>query len=273
MARQLEGTIAVITGAGSGIGRETALLCALRGAHLALCDVNETGVKETAELARANRVEVLAEVVDITNADEVEAFAATVYDRFGRVDLLINNAGIAVLGNFFDTELDDWRRMLDVNVMGAVHNCRAFVPRMLEQPARAQIVNVASSVGYLPLPAMHAYSVTKFASLGFSQVLRTELAPHGIGVTAICPGMINTAITRTSPVRGERAHERETKLQRVYERRGYGPEKVAVHILDAARRNKAVAPITAEAHLAYLLSRLAPAAARWMARVLDKAFA
>ena len=219
MAPRLDGTIAVITGAGSGMGRETAVLAARQGAHLALCDINEAGLKESAELAMARRVEVLTQVVDVSDAADMQAFAAAVYDRFGRVDLLVNNAGIAVLATFLDTELSDWTRMLDVNVMGVVHGSHAFVPKMVQQGSGGQIVNVASTTSYQPLPAMHAYSVTKSAAFGLSEALRIELAPHGIGVTAVCPGVINTAIT-TSIVRGERADQRRAKLQMLYAQRG-----------------------------------------------------
>ncbi|MBV8292555.1 MAG: SDR family NAD(P)-dependent oxidoreductase [Mycobacterium sp.] len=270
MTARLDGHIAVITGAGSGIGRETAVLAARQGASLALCDINETGLKETAELARTHRAEVLTQVVDVSDPADMEAFAAAVYDSFGRVDLLVNNAGIAVLATFMETELADWDRQLQVNLMGVVHGCRAFVPRMIKQPARAQIVNVASMLGYQAMSAMHAYSVTKFAVFGFSEALRDELAPHGIGVTTICPGMINTAITHTSLVRGEHATERLTKLQRLYARRGYGPDKVAARLLMAARRNKAVAPISPEAHVAYVVSRVAPPLSRWMTHMAAK---
>ena len=112
---------------------------------------------------------------------------------------------------------------------------------------------------------MFAYSTSKFAVFGLSEGLRMELRPHGIGVTTVCPGFINTPITKTSIVRGDDAAERQDKLARLHARRGYGPDKVAVGILDAARRNRAVAPVTPEAHLSYVLSKLAPTAARWMA--------
>jgi len=263
VAQRLDGKKAVITGAGSGIGRETALLCARRGADLALCDVDETGLEATAGAARALGAEVFTERVDVADAERMSALAASVHERFEGVDLLVNNAGIGVVARFLETELSDWQRLMAINVMGVVHGCHFFVPRMVQRGRGGHVVNVASQAGFQANPALNAYSTTKFAVFGFSEALRAELGPHGIGVTAVCPGIVNTAITRTSPIRGERAEERQAKLARLYERRGYGPEKVAVQILRAVERNRAVAPVTPEAHLGYVLSHLAPPLSRW----------
>jgi NAD(P)-dependent dehydrogenase (short-subunit alcohol dehydrogenase family) len=264
MSKKLDGKVVVITGAGSGIGRETALLCARRGASLAVCDVNEAGLDETAKAARATGSDVLTRRVDVSDAEQVAAFASAVHERFSGVDLLINNAGIGIGATFAQTELEDWERQLQINVMGVVHGCRSFVPHMIERGS-GQIVNVSSGAGFLATPFMLAYSATKFAVFGLSEGLRMELRPHGIGVTTLCPGFINTPIIGTSIVRGEHAAERQQKRIKLHKRRGYGPEKVAVQILKSAQRNRAVAPVTTEARLTYVMSRVAPPAARWMA--------
>jgi len=265
MALQLDDKTAVITGAGSGIGRQTALACARRGAALAICDIDAYGLKQTAEQARGSGVEVLAEPVDVSRPEQVEALAEQVEDRLGGVDLLVNNAGIGVMASFADTELEDWRRLIEINLMGVVHGCRSFVPRMKRRGAGGHIVNVASQAGFQASPALPAYSASKFAVFGFSEALRAELRPAGIGVTAVCPGVINTAITRTSTVRGGDPEARQQRIGRLYERRNYGPEKVAERILRAVERNRAVAPIAPEAHLAYALSRWMPPLSRWSA--------
>ena len=134
---------------------------------------------------------------------------------------------------------------------------------MIERGTGGQVASVSSGCGYSALPYMFGYSVTKFAAFGFSEALRMEMRRHKIGVTTVCPGLINTPILRTSVTRGARAEERAKRLARVHERRGYSPEKVAVNILRAVGGNRGVAPITPEAHLTYALTRIAPPVARW----------
>ena len=271
MAQRLDGKTAVITGAASGIGRETALLCAGRGAALAVCDVNEAGLAETVAQARAVGVDVVSDRVDVSDPAAVDGFAAHVHDRFDGVDLLVNNAGIGVLAKFLETELADRQRQIGINLMGVVHGCRSFLPRMVSRGRGGHVVNVSSQAGFQANPALNAYSTTKFAVFGFSEALRSELRPHGIGVTVVCPGVVNTPIIADSVIRGGRDAERRVKLVRLYARRGYGPEKVAVRILGAVERNRAVAPITPEAHLGYVLSRVAPGVSRWLSGKLAAA--
>jgi NAD(P)-dependent dehydrogenase (short-subunit alcohol dehydrogenase family) len=261
--KRLDGQLVLITGAGSGIGRETALLCARRGADLVLCDIDRTGVEQTALAARALCAEVMAERVDISDRADVEALADAVHARYDAVDLLINNAGVGLVGGFLDTTEEDWDRLVAINLMGVVHGCAAFTPAMVRR-GRGHVVNLSSAAGFMANPALSAYTATKFAVLGLSEALRTELRPHGIGVTAICPGVINTPITRTSPIRGGDEGARREKLSRLYERRGYTPERVASKILRAVDRDRAVAPVTAEAHAMYALTRFAPGTARWI---------
>ena len=206
---------------------------------------------------------MLAQTVDVTDTASMDEFADAVHARFDTVDLLINNAGIGVGAGFFDTTPEDWDRLIAVNIMGLVHGCERFLPRMIERGTGGQVANVSSGCGYSALPYMFGYSVTKFAAFGFSEALRMEMRRHNIGVTTICPGLINTPILRTSVTRGARAEERAERVARMHERRGYSPEKVAVNILRAVGRNRAVAPITPEAHLTYALTRIAPPVARW----------
>ncbi len=179
----------------------------------------------------------------------------------------MNNAGVGLAAEFLDTELSDWDWIVSINLLGVVHGCNLFVPPMVERGAGGHVVNVASAAGYLASPVLAAYSTTKFAVLGLSEALREELRPHGIGVTAICPGLINTPITRSSRARGDAADpERRERIAKVYERRNYGPDRVARNILKAVHRNRTVAPISPEAWFGYGLKRLSPRLTGWVAR-------
>lgn len=267
--KDLTGRVVVVTGAGSGIGRELAVHAARRGASLSLCDRDEVGLQQTLDLVRASGSKAEGQVVDVSDAEQMAVFGKTTIEQFGAPDLLINNAGIAVIGGLLDTTLSDWDRLLGVNIMGVVHGINAFVPAMAER-GTGHVVNVASAAGLLANPQLGAYSASKHAVVGLSEALRMELAPHHIGVTAVCPGIINTAITHNSPYRGGDADARKAKTAKTYARRGYTPERAAANILKAVDRNRAVAPIAPEAHVMYVLSRIAPPAARWLSSVMAK---
>jgi NAD(P)-dependent dehydrogenase (short-subunit alcohol dehydrogenase family) len=256
----LHGRTAVVTGAGSGIGRETALLCAKRGADLAICDVDDDGLAETERRAGALGRDVVARHVDVADREQVRAFA----DAVPAVDLLVNNAGVGLAADFADTLLEDWDWIVSINLMGVVHGCHFFLPKI--RPG-GHVVNISSMAGYLPSPGLSAYSATKFAVRGLSEALRAEVHDRGIGVTAICPGVINTPITRSTRARG-RADDPELRerLARAFERRNYGPEKVAQKILLAVQRDRPVAPVAPEAWFANGLTRVSPRLSGWVMR-------
>jgi NAD(P)-dependent dehydrogenase (short-subunit alcohol dehydrogenase family) len=210
---------------------------------------------------------VLTRRVDVGDREQMQAFAEAVHSARGPVDLLINNAGVGLAAGFLDTKPEDWDWIVRINLMGVVNGCDAFLPAMVERGSGGHVVNVASMAGYHASPALSAYSTTKFAVVGLSEALRDELYEHGIGVTAVCPGIINTPITRSSRARGAaddpKVRERVVKL---YERRNYGPDRVARNILKAVQRNRAVAPISPEAWATYGITRISPRLAGWLAR-------
>jgi NAD(P)-dependent dehydrogenase (short-subunit alcohol dehydrogenase family) len=193
----LAGKTALVTGAGSGIGRATALACARRGARMMICDLDERGLQATADDIAALGVAVTAKRVDVADPEAMRAFAAAVHAEVEAVDLLINNAGVAIGGGFLHTSLEDWNWIVSINVMGVVHGCHFFVPAMVARARGGHVVNIASAAGYLANAALAAYSTTKFAVVGLSEALQDELAPHRISVTTICPGLINTPIHAT----------------------------------------------------------------------------
>jgi len=263
--RDLTGRWVLVTGAASGIGRASALAFAGRGAHLALCDLDTSGLEETAAAARTEGRAVLTQRVDVSDADGMEGFATLVHGHCDAVDIVMNNAGVAIGARFQDTPLEDWRWILDINVLGVVHGCRTFVPRMVARGTGGHVVNVASAAGLLATQMLSAYATTKFAVVGLSEALRDELADDGIGVTAICPGIIDTPITRAARLYGSAAApaERERMVQ-AYRRRNYTPERVAEAVLRAVQRNRAVAPIAAEAWVMYWMKRFAPRLTGWL---------
>lgn len=269
---RLDGRTVLVTGAGSGIGRETALLCARRGADLVVCDLDESGLADTEAAARSLGRDVLARRVDVADREQMTAFAAAVEAQVGAVDLLVNNAGVGLEGGALDTTLEDWDWIVGINLMGVVHGCHLFVPPMVRRGAGGHVVNLSSMAGYFPSPSLVAYCATKYGVLGFSEALRQELEPHGIGVTAICPGVIATPITRNTRARGPMTDPAvRERVVRMYERRGYGPDRVARNILRAVERNRAVAPVAAEAWAGYAVKRAAPRLAGWLARRLSAA--
>ncbi|MGW1813218.1 SDR family oxidoreductase [Streptomyces sp. NPDC002125] len=270
-AERFGGQLVLVTGAASGIGRATALSFAAAGARVVAVDLDAEGAARTAESAlAAGATDAWAEVVDVGDEKAMEHLAEKVATEYGVVDVLVNNAGIGLSGSFFDTTAEDWRKVLDVNLWGVIHGCRVFGSRMTARGQGGHIVNVASAAAYQPSLALPAYSTSKAAVLMLSECLRAELAGKSIGVSAICPGFVNTGITATAHFAGadetEEARLRE-RTAKLYARRNYPAEKVAHAILEAVVHNRAVVPVTPEARGARLLSRFSPRVLRGVARL------
>jgi NAD(P)-dependent dehydrogenase (short-subunit alcohol dehydrogenase family) len=266
----VRGHVAVVTGAGSGIGRSLALLLARGGAVVHVVDVSAERASAVADEVRQAGGESRSHVVDVTDPAAVERLAAVVYDTDGRVDLLFNNAGIGHAGDVIDTPLEDWRRVLDVNLLGVVHGISAFVPRLVGQGRPASIVNTASMAGLVPMAGMVPYATSKAAVVGMTEALDAELRPHGIRVSALCPGVIDTDIVRTTTTRGDWVR-RQDRLVNLYKTRGTSPDVVARDALAAVGRHKVIVPTPrSQVSPMWLLQRWAPPLARAANRSISR---
>ncbi|MEV6395354.1 SDR family oxidoreductase [Streptomyces sp. NPDC051907] len=270
-AERFGGQLVLVTGAASGIGRATAFAFAEAGARIVAVDRDAEGAARTAEMARLiGAPDAWGETADVSDEQAMEKLAEKVAAEYGIVDVLVNNAGIGLAGSFLQTSPEDWKKVLDVNLWGVIHGCRLFGRQMAERGQGGHIVNTASAAAYQPSKALPAYSTSKAAVLMLSECLRAELAGQGIGVSAICPGIVNTNITSTARFAGVDAEEekrRQKRSARLYGLRNYPPEKVADAILRAVAKNQAVVPVTPEARGARLLSRFSPRALRAIARL------
>ncbi len=189
--------IAVITGAGSGIGRALALACAREGASIVLADIDERGMAETAALISTPHH---SQRCDVSKPGALDALAEATYARFGAAHLLFNNAGVAVAGPMWTATLDDWKWVLEINLMGVVHGIRAFVPRMLAQGGEGHIVNTASMAGLISVPGSAVYCVSKHGVVTLSECLHHDLqaAKSKIGVSVLCPAFVPTGIAESA---------------------------------------------------------------------------
>ncbi|MFE5673764.1 SDR family oxidoreductase [Streptomyces erythrochromogenes] len=270
-ADRFGGQLVLVTGAASGIGRATAFAFAEAGARVVAVDRDAEGAARTADMARlVGAPEAWAECVDVSDEQAMEKLAAKVAAEYGIVDVLVNNAGIGLSGAFLDTTAEDWKKVLDVNLWGVIHGCRIFGKQMADRGQGGHIVNTASAAAYLPSRTLPAYSTSKAAVLMLSECLRAEFASKSIGVSAICPGIVNTNITATSRFAGvDQAEEkrRQERSSRLYGLRNFPPEKVAEAILRAVVRNEAVVPVTPESKGALWMSRFTPRALRRIARL------
>jgi 2-hydroxycyclohexanecarboxyl-CoA dehydrogenase len=247
---EVSGARVVITGAGSGIGAATAQRFADAGAKVVAVDIDGASAAATAE-----RCGEASYQCDVADAAAVRELAATVEREHGPVDVLVNNAGVGVGGSFLETSVEDWDWLRSINLDGVAYGCYAFGPAMIER-GRGQIVNVASAAAYLPNRSMAAYSATKAAVFSFSQCLRADWAGKGVGVSVICPGLINTPIASHSRLYGRVAAGQE-RIVRAF-RFGHSPDLVGGAIVRAVERNQAIAPVGLESALAYRVLRFAP---------------
>lgn len=256
--------VAAITGAGSGIGRALALNLARQGCQLALSDINAPGLQETVEQAQRHGVRVTQQVLDVADSHAMQAWAAQVVADHGCVNLIFNNAGIALAGTVEANELADYEWIMNINFWGVVHGTKAFLPHLRASGA-GHIINISSVFGIFAQPGMSAYNATKYAVRGFTESLRQELDLANCGVSASCvhPGGIKTNIAKTarmnasmSQITGHSTEQSRQQFNDLLLRTT--PEKAARVILKGVQRDKRRILIGLDALAADLMMRSMP---------------
>ncbi len=264
--RRLRDRVAVVTGAGSGIGRALALELARRGCRLAVQDLRAERVEATADAVRREGAPVLAEAFDVSEAAAMEGFAERVQTGLGGAAILVNNAGVSLSGRFTDLSLEDWEWIVGVNLWGVVHGCRAFLPQLLAQD-EGHVVNISSVFGLIGVPTQSAYCATKFAVRGLTETLHMELADTAVGVTSVHPGAVDTAIARDARTAFSEA-ERARSVALL--ERGMAPERAARRIADAIVAGTPRLRVGRDARWIDRLARLAPVGYRHLVRRLAR---
>ncbi len=198
--KSLADKVAAVTGAASGIGRALAVNLADRGCHLALSDIDRKGLEETAALVSDRKVKVTTHVVDVADRKQVYAFADEAVKQHGRVNIIVNNAGVAVSDSIEEVSYEDFEWIVNINFWGVVYGTKAFLPYLKREP-EGHVVNISSINGIVPNPYNGPYCATKFAVKGFTETLSQELKGTSVGVTVVHPGGIGTNIVRNARIR------------------------------------------------------------------------
>ncbi len=260
--KEFNNKVAVVTGASSGIGRALALDLASRGAHLALCDVDEVGLAETAGTAQKAGSKVTTALVDVADRSAMESFANQVLEDHGRVNLVFNNAGVALSATVEGESYEDFEWLMGINFWGVVYGTKEFLPH-LKATGDGHIVNLSSVFGMLGLPSQSAYNSAKFAVRGFTESLRMELKMQdcGVSATSIHPGGIKTNIVKNAridksvEILGQDADSARTDFEKAFITT---PKRAAKVILGAVERDKPRAVVGPDGHLFDFVSRLPP---------------
>jgi NAD(P)-dependent dehydrogenase (short-subunit alcohol dehydrogenase family) len=256
---RLEGRTAVITGAAAGIGRAISVSLARRGCHLALADIDERGMANTAELTRAIGVRISQHRLDVADRTAVADFPNAVTAEHPGVDVLVNNAGVAVGGTFEQVSEEDFDWLFEINFWGVVRMTRAFLP-LLRKSDDARIVNISSIYGVIAPPEQTAYAASKFAVRGFSEALRHELAGSTIGVTVVHPGGIATAIADKARIPAGVSDEEIARRREKYRKFLRLPPEIAGEtIVRGIERRQPRVLIGSDAKTIALIARLFPA--------------
>jgi NAD(P)-dependent dehydrogenase (short-subunit alcohol dehydrogenase family) len=257
-----KGKTAIVTGAGSGIGRALALALADAGCRLAVTDIRPERVDAVVEELTRKGVEAAGYLVDHSRLEDVQEFAKKFFERWGRVDILCQNAGVGIGARFLETSLEEWKWVIDINLWGTIYMLVEFVPRMVEQGG-GSILLTSSDAGLVALPFSTAYNATKFGVTAIGETMRQELAEHDVRVSLLCPGDINTRVLKDGKLHiyDRTGRSARPELEKYYEEKGADPSVVAEAALKGLQRDKAIILVPWVHHgPLYLLHRISPQA-------------
>jgi len=269
-----DGKTVVITGAGSGIGRATALQAAGKRARLLLTDVNAEGLEETVDLvAKAGGTVVHHEAFDVADEDAVAAFAHRSLSAAGSVDIVMNVAGISTWGRIQDLDTLHWRDCVEIDLMGPIHVMSAFVPAMIEAGSGGHVVNVSSAAGLFGLPVHAPYSAAKFGLRGVSEVLRFDLEQYGIGVPLVCPGAVDTPLVGTVNIVGiDRDNPVIRKNIGRFQKHAVSPDSAAASMIRGVEKGKYLVFTSTDIRAGWYAQRYAPWIYNTIMRQLNRRF-
>jgi NAD(P)-dependent dehydrogenase (short-subunit alcohol dehydrogenase family) len=268
----LQGKKCFITGAASGIGRATALAAAARGATVFLTDINADGLDRTAAAIRAAGGSIPSHrALDIADFDAVRSYAHQIHEGSGSLDVVMNIAGISLWGAVEDLEHRHWRKAVEVDLMGPIHVIESFVPAMIRAGRGGHLVNVSSAAGLFGLPAHAAYSAAKFGLRGVSEVLRFDLEPHGIHVSLVCPGAVNTGLVETVELVGVKpSMAMMRRMKESFRRRAVTPEAAAAAILRGIERKQYLVFTSPDVRVGYFFQTRLPIVYEHAMRLLNR---
>lgn len=269
--RDLAARKVLITGAASGIGRAMALAAAREGAILHLTDLHAAPLEEVAaEVRAADGAVPVAVPADVADRESVRRLARSIHDASGAMDVVANVAGVAMWGTVRGMPHEDWRQLVEVNLMGPIHVIEEFLPAMIDQGRGGQLVNVSSAAGIIGMPWHAAYSASKFGLRGVSEVLRFDLRKHRIGVSLVCPGGVDTGLVETIRIAGvDQQSRRFQRARSHFQKRAVSPEQAADAVWRGVLRNRYWVYTSADIRLVHWLQRYFPPGYALAMRILN----
>jgi NAD(P)-dependent dehydrogenase (short-subunit alcohol dehydrogenase family) len=266
--KDLSGRVAAVTGAASGIGRALAVNLATEGCHVAAADLDSSGLAETVGMLEGTAVKATSHIVDVSKRDQVNRFAEEVVDHHGKVNIIINNAGVALSDTLADGTLEDFEWLIGINFWGVVYGTKTFLPYLIDS-GEGHVVNVSSLGGFHSTPYLGAYCTRKFAVRGFTETLYQELKGSCVGVTSVHPGGINTSLARNARYGKTTEPDRDMMIRETEKLFITTSDQAAKKIIRAIRRGKPRLIVGRDAQLMYTLGRLFPVSMMKLGRILS----